>query len=252
MSDKEDIFNNGKFDPWGKACVDFSERQLIEGPRTVLADLKRLLKITFEFVRGFHSFRNLEPCVTFFGSARFNQHHPYYKLAQQTSKLISQAGFTIMTGGGPGIMEAANRGARDVNGPSVGCNITLPTEQEPNPYLDKFVEIDHFYVRKVMLLRYSYAFVAMPGGFGTLDEVFETITLMQTQKIGDFPIVIMGQDFWQPVRDLIEDQLLKYKTIAPSDLKLTRFTDDPEEALKWILTFAETNLGYRRAMRPKP
>lgn len=208
-----------------------------------MSDLQRLSRIMVEFMRGFHTFRNLGPCVTFFGSARFHEDHPYYQQARRTAQLVSQAGFTVMTGGGPGIMEAANRGARDMHKPSVGCNITLPTEQKPNPYLDRFVEFNHFYVRKVMLLRYSCAFVVYPGGFGTLDEVFETITLIQTKKINNFPIIMMGVDFWQPLKSFVFDTLLENRTISPKDLQLVSFTDDPQSAIESIKTYAGCQLS---------
>lgn len=235
-----------QFDPWGKSCVDFNERLLIEGPRSPMRDMHRVFHIFREFFRGFHSFRHLDPCVTFFGSARFHENHAYYQMARVTAQLLAKAGFNIMTGGGPGIMEASNRGALEGGRMSVGCNITLPTEQRPNKYLDKFIEFDHFYVRKVMLLRYSYAFVVMPGGFGTLDEVFETLTLMQTKKISHFPVVLMGQEFWSPLRSFILDTLLKNSTIGKNDSGLLHFTDDPEDAATRISQFAVKNLGLRK------
>lgn len=229
-----------KFDSWGKASGDSSDKTLIEGARSPVNDFHRVSKIFWEFMRGFHAFRGLGPCITFFGSARFHNDHRYYALAQKTAQVLSRGGYAIMTGGGPGIMEAANRGATEEKGVSVGCNITLPTEQKPNQYLDFFVEFDHFYVRKVMLLRYSSAFVVMPGGFGTLDEVFETITLIQTKKISNFPIVVMGVDFWEPMKNFIFDTLLKHSTISETDLRLLHFTDDPEEAFTYIAQYAAT------------
>lgn len=230
---------SGTFDPWGKACVDHNERLLIKGPDRRWEDMKRLSNIGLEFMSGFEAFRDLGPCVTFFGSARFREDHRYYDLARRTARLVAKLGLTVMTGGGPGIMEAANRGAKEAGGTSIGCNITLPLEQEPNSYLDQFVEFNHFYVRKVMLLRYSYAFVIMPGGFGTLDEVFETITLIQTKKISDFPITMMGLEFWQPLKNFIFDTLLKNNTISLNDLHLVHFTDDPEEAVMIIHRYVE-------------
>jgi uncharacterized protein (TIGR00730 family) len=234
----EEVTTNPKFDRWGKACVDRNERLLIKGPKRKLSDMRRLSNLLIEFMRGFHTFRNLGPCVTFFGSARFRSDHHFYQSARLTAGLIADEGFTVMTGGGPGIMEAANRGAKDSGGTSVGCNITLPIEQKPNDYLDKFVEFDHFYVRKVMLLRYSCAFVVFPGGFGTLDEVFETITLIQTKKISNFPIVMMGLEFWEPLKSFIFDTLLENHTIGADDLNLLTFTDDPVYAMERIKTYA--------------
>jgi uncharacterized protein (TIGR00730 family) len=239
---KENDRSDEQFNPWGKACVDHNERLLIEGPKAKFADFKRLMHIFIEFMKGFHAFRKLDPCVTFFGSARFSEDHRYYDLARQTARFMARSGFAIMTGGGPGIMEASNRGAKEVGGVSVGCNITLPVEQKPNDYLDYFVEFDHFYVRKVMLIRYSYAFVALPGGFGTLDEIFETVTLIQTKKIKDFPMVMMGQDYWKPLKNFIFDTLLCDHTISAHDLKLLHFTDDPEEAVAIIRHYVKKQL----------
>jgi uncharacterized protein (TIGR00730 family) len=237
--------DHAHFDSWGKACVDFNEKLLLQGPRRRLDDFYRLLHIFRDFMKGFHAFRLLGPCVTFFGSARFHENHMYYSLARKTAGLMVRSGFSVMTGGGPGIMEAANRGAKDMGGNSIGCNITLPFEQKPNDYLDLFVEFDHFYVRKVMLLRYSYAFIVLPGGFGTLDEVFETITLIQTQKISNFPVIMMGVDFWRPLKFFIYERLLKNYTIGEKDCELLYFTDTSEDALdhigrytkKWTKTY---------------
>src|SRR5262249_45288353 len=166
--------------------------RFLQGPPKRGHELIRAVRIFFEFMRGFRSLHFLGPCVTVFGSARFKDGHPYYELGRTVGAGLARAGFTVMTGGGPGIMEAANRGAKDAGGFSVGCNIELPQEQRPNPYLDRWITFRHFFVRKVMLVKYSYAFVALPGGFGTLDEVFETATLIQTRKIQEFPLVLMG------------------------------------------------------------
>lgn len=228
------------YDPWGKSSSDISDKLLIEGPRSPLVDIWRLIKICWEFGKGFHAFRHLGPCITFFGSARFGEDHPYYNLARVTARLLARYGFAIMTGGGPGIMEAANRGASEVRGVSIACNIKLPMEQKPNIYLDRFVEFKYFYVRKVMLIRYSCALLALPGGFGTMDEVTEVITLMQTKKITSFPVVLMGTEYWQPLKDFIYNTLLKRQTINESDLDLIHFTDDPAEALSYIARYAET------------
>ncbi|USN51973.1 MAG: TIGR00730 family Rossman fold protein [Myxococcales bacterium] len=211
-----------------------------------------LMSISLEFVKGFRALYKVGPCTTFFGSARFHSSHRYYDLARETARLVAQSGYTIMTGGGPGIMEASNRGAKDVDGRSVACNVMLPHEQQPNPYLDLSVEFKHFFVRKVMLLRYSYAFVVFPGGFGTLDEVFETLTLEQTQKISNFPIVMMGTDFWKPMRDFIDNTLVKNRTIGKNDLDLIYYTDDPEEALSCILSCTEKRFGVKSKMPRKP
>jgi uncharacterized protein (TIGR00730 family) len=164
-------------------------------------------------------------------------------------KLV-EAGFTVMTGGGPGIMEAANRGAREAGGTSVGCNIELPQEQKPNPYLDHWVTFRHFYVRKVMLVKYSYAFVAMPGGFGTMDELFEVATLVQTGKVKDFPIVLMGLDYWKPMIDFLRDRMLTEQTIDSMDLERLKLTDSPEEAVGWVVEAATGRFGLKYGGQP--
>ncbi|RMF20349.1 MAG: TIGR00730 family Rossman fold protein, partial [Deltaproteobacteria bacterium] len=169
-----------------------------------------------------------------FGSARFDEDHRYYQLARSVGAALAREGFTVMTGGGPGVMEAANRGAREAGGRSVGCNIELPREQKPNPYLDRWVTMHYFFVRKVMLVKYSYAFVVLPGGFGTLDEVFETATLMQTGKIADFPIVLMGTDYWTPLLEFLRSRSIGERTIAPEDLSLLECTDSVDEAIAII------------------
>ena len=217
------------------------------GPGRRSAELARALRFGVEFIRGFRALHFVGPCVTIFGSARFDETHPYYALARETARQIGGAGFTIMTGGGPGIMEAANRGARDAGARSVGCNIALPREQKPNPYLDRFIEFQHFFVRKLMLVKYSYAFVALPGGFGTLDEVFEVATLMQTRKIENFPCVLMGVDYWAPLREFVERAMVAAGTIAREDAARLLFTDDPEEAARWI---AERTRGLVELHRP--
>jgi hypothetical protein len=172
--------------------------------------------------------------VTVFGSARFGEGHPYYTLAQEVGAALARAGFAVITGGGPGVMEAANRGAKEAGGISVGCNIGLPEEQRPNPHLDHFVEFKYFFVRKVMLVKYSYGFIALPGGFGTLDEIFETATLLQTHKIWGFPLVLMGIDYWLPAMDFVSDRLVRMGAIDADDLHYFHLTDSPEEAVRHI------------------
>lgn len=186
-----------------------------------------------EFIRGFRKLHFLGPCITVFGSARFKEDHPYYDLTRKAAGEFAKLGFTIMTGGGPGLMEAANRGAKDVNGRSVGCNIQLPKEQQPNCYLDKWVYIHHFFIRKVLLVKYSFAFVVMPGGYGTLDEFFEALTLIQTHKINNFPIVIFGKDYHH---DLLEHiaQMQKNATVTTEDAQLFLVTDSIDEAVDLI------------------
>src|SRR5712691_750720 len=190
---------------WGKTPGAPEEVRFLQGPQERRRELARAVKIFFEFMRGFRALHFVGPCVTVFGSTRFREDHPYYALAREVGARLARAGFTVMTGGGPGIMEAANRGAKEAGGRSIGCNIELPQEQKPNPYLDKWITFRHFYVRKVMLVKYSYAFIALPGGFGTLDEIFETAVLIQTGKIREFPLVIMGREFWQPLLDFMRE-----------------------------------------------
>lgn len=236
--------NYQKPDPsWGKLSSSQSERKFLSGPLDRLDNLRRAIHIFVEFLRGFRALHFVGPCVTVFGSARFAQTHSYYKLTRAVGRALAENGFTVMTGGGPGLMEAANRGAKEINGASVGCNIRLPKEQKPNPYLDTWVEFHYFFVRKVMLLKYSYGFVAMPGGYGTLDEIFETLVLMQTGKIKEFPLVLMGRDFWQPLVTYIQDKLLAEETIDKKDMELFRITDDPAEAAKYIYDTAVRNFG---------
>ena len=207
----------------------------------------RVVRIAAEFIRGFRALHFVGPCVTVFGSARFNSGSPHYELARLMGKRIAEMDLAVMTGGGPGIMEAANRGARDAGGKSIGCNIELPMELEPNPYLDKFVEFRYFFVRKVMLVKYSCAFVVMPGGFGTLDEVFETLVLIQTGKLHHFPIILMGRDYWQPIVDFARFNLVEAGAIDPTDLDLVKFTDDPDEAMEVIAqSKADHAAGFSR------
>jgi len=234
---------------WGKDSRDQNERQFLAGPRSRLHELWRAFRIFGEFIKGFRALHFLPPCVTVFGSARFGEDNRWYKLAREVSAGIAREGFTIMTGGGPGIMEAANRGARDAGGLSVGCNITLPHEQKHNPYLDRFVEFRYFFVRKVMLVKYSYAFVVMPGGFGTMDELFEAATLIQTGKIQDFPLVLMGVDYWRPMLDFLHTSMVREGTIAATDLDRILVTDDVAAAIAHVKQGALRHLGGRIAAR---
>jgi uncharacterized protein (TIGR00730 family) len=228
---------------WGKTPGTSEEIRFLQGPQRRSFELRRTIRIFFEFLRGFRTLHFVGPCVTVFGSARFPETHPYYVVARQLGARLARAGFTVMTGGGPGIMEAANRGAREAGGRSVGCNIELPQEQRPNPYLDRWITFQHFYVRKVMLVKYSYAFVALPGGFGTLDEIFETAVLIQTGKIRDFPLILMGQEFWQPLLDFMDTRLVREGTVDPADLKRLTVTDSVDEAVTAILDAATRRFG---------
>jgi uncharacterized protein (TIGR00730 family) len=209
------------------------EIRFLAGPQSRWAEFKMTVWVLIDFIRGFRALHKVGPCVTIFGSARFDENHESYKQTRALAAAIAKLGFTIMTGGGPGIMEAANRGARDVGGRSVGCNIVLPKEQTHNPYLDKWVNIRYFFVRKTLLIKYSYAFVVMPGGFGTLDEFFEAITLIQTKKLADFPIVIFDRTFH---KDLVEhiESMVGRGTIAKDDLNLFLVTDSVEESVDYL------------------
>jgi uncharacterized protein (TIGR00730 family) len=224
----------------------------LEGPRSRWSEFAFTVRVMLEFIRGFRTLHFVGPCVTIFGSARFKENHPYYQLTKEVAARISQLGFTIMTGGGPGIMQAANEGAKSVNGASVGCNIILPFEQKHNPFLDKFVNFRYFFVRKVLLVKYSYAFVIMPGGAGTLDEMFETITLIQTGKISSFPVVLMGVSYWQPMVDFMH-KMVAEGTISEKDLELFILTDSVDEAEAHIEKYAVTQfaLGRKSDSLPK-
>ncbi|HVT60396.1 MAG TPA: TIGR00730 family Rossman fold protein [Thermoanaerobaculia bacterium] len=235
---------------WGKGTESGEEGRFLEGPKTRTSELRRLLRIGLDFIRGFRALHFVGPCVTVFGSARFTEEHRYYALAREMGQRLGRCGFTVMTGGGPGIMEAANRGAHDVGARSVGLNIVLPKEQRHNDYLDLWLEFRYFFVRKVMLVKYSYAFVVLPGGFGTMDEIFETATLIQTGKIRDFPLVLMGVDFWQPLLELFEKRMIPEGTISPVDLERLLVTDSPEEAMSRIMQ-AVTEFGLVWERQPR-
>lgn len=226
------------------------ELPFLEGPGSRSSELVRAIRIFFELIRGFRALHFVGPCVTVFGSARFGEGHPAYATGREIGRALARAGFTVMTGGGPGVMESANRGARDVGGRSIGCNIVLPQEQRENPYLDRVVTFRHFFVRKLMLVKYSYAFIALPGGFGTLDELFEVATLVQTGKVCDFPIVLLGRDYWRPLLSQLRDVMLAAGAIDEKDLSLLRVTDSPEEAVAWVKEAGLTRFGL--AYRPKP
>lgn len=216
------------------------EKKFLKGPRARVQELKYVGGVILQFIKGFRTMHFIGPCVTVFGSARFKEDHPYYILARQVSAEIGQMGFAIMTGGGPGIMEAANRGAKDVGALSVGCNIVLPHEQYANPYLDRFVNMEYFFVRKELLRKYSFAFIVMPGGFGTLDEFFETLTLIQTGKIERFPLVVMGVEFHQDIIRHVERMIVE-KTISEEDMDLLLFTDSIPEVIAHLRKFTDGN-----------
>ncbi|HLK30235.1 MAG TPA: TIGR00730 family Rossman fold protein [Puia sp.] len=216
----------------------------LEGPKSRLYEFKFSWKVFTQFIRGFRTLHFVGPCITVFGSARFKEDNYYYQVARNFGKEIAAMGFTTMTGGGPGIMEAANRGAFENNGKSVGCNIQLPFEQKPNPYLQTTLTFEYFFVRKTMMIKYSYAFIIMPGGFGTMDEFFETLTLAQTKMLAQFPIVLFGKEFY---KDLWEYMQFLYEqgTVSKEDLSLVLLTDSIEEAMNHIKTYISTNYDVK-------
>ena len=228
-----------------------SDRVLLEGPHSRLQELLLLLRAGRDFIRGFRALHFVGPCVTVFGSARFDEHHRYYAMAREVGGALVGLGFTVMTGGGPGVMEAANRGAREAGGVSVGCNVELPFEQKPNDYLDRWVTTHYFWVRKVLLVKYSYAFVVMPGGFGTLDELTEALTLIQTRKILQFPIVLMGRDYWAPFVAMCKT-MVEAGTISAADLDLMLVTDSVPDAMAHIEQHAVQHFGLKRRHVPRP
>ncbi len=210
------------------------EKKFLKGRQNRPEELESAVRYFLEFLMGFESLDVTGPAVTVFGSARFPRDSRYYELARALGRQLAQAGYAVITGGGPGLMEAANRGAKEAGGLSIGCNITLRKEQKANEYLDDFVQFDHFFVRKVMLVKYSSAFVVLPGGFGTLDEVFETLTLIQTNTIDHFPVLLMGSEFWACMIQFFKESLLTERTIDPEDLHLFHITDSPQEVVDII------------------
>lgn len=230
-------------------CRQLVDRALLQGPNRRLQELGLVLSVAWEFIKGFRVLHFVGPCITVFGSARFDENHPAYIQARKVGAAIARLGFTVMTGGGPGIMEAANRGAKDAGGRSVGCNIELPFEQRENPWLDRWVTIKYFFVRKVLLMKYSYGFVIMPGGFGTLDEMFEALTLIQTHKIRNFPVVVMGSEFWGEMKQCVE-RMLEKGTISQEDADLICWTDDVSEAMAHLEQKAVVQFGLREEPVP--
>jgi hypothetical protein len=228
-----------------------ADRVLLEGPHSRLRELWLVLRTVHEFIAGFRALHFVGPCVTIFGSARCGETHPYYAIGRALGRRVAALGFTVMTGGGPGLMEAANRGAKEAGGRSVGCNIRLPSEQKPNPYLDRWIACRHFFVRKVLLFKYSYAFIALPGGLGTLDELFEALTLIQTGKIENFPVVLIGRTYWQPVVDVLNRMVIEHMINAP-DLRLLFVTDDLDEVVAHLERNAVQQFGLRRRPHPEP
>jgi uncharacterized protein (TIGR00730 family) len=213
------------------------DEQLLETPKQdefIHTDTWRVFRIMGEFVEGFDELATITRGVSVFGSARTPSDHPQYKAAQETAALLARAGFAVITGGGPGIMEAANRGAFEAGGLSIGCNIELPFEQSANPYLTRSLTFKYFFVRKTMFVKYSTAFIIFPGGFGTLDELFESLTLIQTRKIRNFPVILFGSAYWGGMLTWLKDMMLEEGKIVESDLKLLYLTDSPAEAVEIV------------------
>lgn len=223
----------------------------LEGSKSRVSELIFLFKVMWEFFQGFRVLHFIGPCITVFGSARFKEDHKYYKMTQDVGKALVKKKFAVMTGGGPGIMEAANRGARDGGGQSVGATIILPLENTPNPYMDKWVSFNYFFVRKYLLFKYSYGFVVMPGGVGTMDELFETLTLIQTKKIKDFPVVLMGVEFYTPLKNMLS-AMADAGTIDRSDLDLVLLTDSVDEAANYIEKIVGERFKLYKRYKIKP
>ncbi|MBX3101117.1 MAG: TIGR00730 family Rossman fold protein [Bacteroidetes bacterium] len=226
-----------------KETLEFLTRR-----RSRWKEFRFALKVMWEFIRGFRTLHFVGPCITIFGSARFGPGNPWYGLGERMGAEMVRLGFTVMTGGGPGIMEAGNKGAYQAGGLSAGCNIILPFEQQANPYVQRNVNIRYFFVRKVLLLKYSYGFIILPGGLGTLDELFETITLLQTQTMKNLPVVLMGKEYWRNLLALLED-LAREGAIDTADIDLMLVTDDPEEATAHIRKYALPR--YRQEQAPR-
>lgn len=231
-----------------EAIIPPKEHVYLEGPKSRGYELHFAWRVFRQFIKGFRTLHFIGPCITVFGSARFKDDHPYYQQAREFGKRIAEIGFTTMTGGGPGIMEAANRGAFENGGKSVGCNIQLPFEQHPNPYMQKSITFEHFFVRKVLLVKYSFAFIILPGGFGTMDEFFETLTLVQTKTISRFPIVLFGKEYYAPMLKNIE-WMAEQGTISKEDMSLVLVTDDIDEAMNHISSYISTNYKIKPRKR---
>ena len=231
-----------------RPIIPSKQHVYLEGPKSRGFEFDFAYRVFKQFIKGFRALHFVGPCITVFGSARFKEDNIYYQKAREFGKRIALMGFTTMTGGGPGIMEAANRGAFENDGPSVGCNIQLPFEQMPNKYLHKSITFEHFFVRKVLLMKYSFAFIILPGGFGTMDEFFETLTLVQTKTITQFPIVLFGKEYYKELWEYCE-YMAQHGTISREDLLLVKLTDNIDEAMDHIQTFITKN--YKVVPRKK-
>lgn len=228
--------------------IPAKESVYLDGPKPRINEFFFAWSVFRQMIYGFRNLHFLGPCITVFGSARFKEGQAYYEAAREFGKRIAAMGFTTMTGGGPGIMEAANRGAFENGGQSVGCNIKLPFEQHPNPYMQKWITFDYFFIRKVLLVKYSYAFVILPGGYGTMDELFETITLIQTRVITNFPIVLYGKEYFMPLMEAI-DTMVEKGTISAKDKDLILLTDDIDEAMQYISAYIAKNFKVKPRKR---
>ncbi len=215
------------------------EAAFLSGRHSRSKEFARMIRIIIEFVKGFRGFHFLPPAITVFGSARFNEGHRYYELARKMGARLAKAGYVVVTGGGPGIMEAANRGSFEAGGYNVGANIILPFEQSHNPYLNRVVNFYYFFVRKVILVKYSFAFIIFPGGFGTLDEMSEALTLIQTGKLYDFPVILIGKDYWRGLVQWMHEVLVAQGAVKAQDMEYFTLTDDLDEAMSIILNYAE-------------
>ena len=234
-----------------KIKLSRDESLFVRGPLSRFKELSFAFKVFFNFIKAFRKMHFIGPCVTVFGSARFTNDSEHYKNAEKIGAALAKTGFTVMTGGGPGIMEAANKGAFEAGGNSVGCNIILPFEQKPNPYLHKWIDIPYFFLRKVILVKYSYAFVVMPGGIGTLDELFEALTLIQTKVIKDFPVVIFDSVYHKELCEHIQ-LMAENESISPEDMKLLFVTDSVEDVMKHIKTYSIKKFGLvKKQDKPK-
>jgi uncharacterized protein (TIGR00730 family) len=237
--------------PQGKFNLSKDESLFVRGPLSRLKELAFSFKVQFNFIKAFRKMHFVGPCVTVFGSARFTRDSEHYKNAEKIGTALANLGFTVMTGGGPGIMEAANKGAYEAGGYSVGCNIILPFEQKPNPYLNKWIDIPYFFLRKVILVKYSYAFVVMPGGIGTLDELFEALTLIQTKVIQNFPVVIFDSEYHKELCHHIQI-MAENESISPEDMELLFVTDSVEDLVTHIETHSIKQFGLvKRQYKPK-
>lgn len=230
--------------------IKAEEEVYLEGPKPRMFELKFAWEVFTEFLKSFRALHFMGPGITVFGSARFREGHPYYEQAEEFGRRIAGMGFVTLTGGGPGLMEAANKGAYEAGGKSVGINIILPHEQHPNRYVHKHITMKYFFTRKVLLVKYSYAFIILPGGFGTMDELFETLTLIQTKTIHHFPVVLFGRRYFEPLMELITF-MEKEKTVSPDDMKLVLLTDDYDEAMQHIRKYISSNYTIRPRMKRK-